>query len=684
MALTASLVASQVSGPAPLFVFFDGTGTTSDEVSEGRYGGVFHQVIADFDYGDDDTAAWPYWADVETTETSGTMYAVITTSNVAPSDAQIAAGTDEGDAAAFDSWSVSLTQAGHFEHKVDGMTAGVRYYLYYVHDSGSATYGSVTTGLSHLAISKNTDRGAPLGQHVYDSPGSYTATITCTVDGQTSTDTVSITVTDPDTVYSGTDTIVVSSSGSYGTEGVDYPTGATTQTSVPSSTEVVGKRVLFKRGESFTLSKLDQGEQNTQYGAFGDVSLGYAELTWTDVTYTQGNGNGNWPTNVTFLEGVQFPAGFNTSFSMRHFLFDKVKFGEDGTNLSTLFACGNVSEFSARDSSSDTQAAYFWLPRNICVHECHMAASEGFMVTNIIAFLLWTDSAMAGTYINRNNTQCVRLIRGFKSIFQENRTPGKIVGNTRNIFKIQAQGPQDHTYDPVRDPNDGLSPWTGWYCTQYVVFRGGDFAGEKTSTAQCISASQPHSQANGPDSDKAELVQDVVIENTYTRTDENETVDTITAWGRRITARNNSTENNGGVYSFGTSAQRLEEIPDSWRVGRNANVDYDNKVSGFTIGEIVTGQTNNQTGEISSITDNGASGTLNLINCSGAVGTTLFDDNEVIIGDVAGEATVNEPSGLFVFRYAASHEAWCGPYYEYDYENRIPGTPVSATKGGCF
>lgn len=117
-------------------------------------------------------------------------------------------------------------------------------------DSTSGTWG--TSGKS-----KNTDKG-PVAAHVYETPGTYTATLTVrnpNTGSTTSTSSFEITVTNPDTVYATTKTTCIST----GTDFTGCPSGATqlaNQSSLPNLATYTdaGERVLLRRGDSWTVS----------------------------------------------------------------------------------------------------------------------------------------------------------------------------------------------------------------------------------------------------------------------------------------------------------------------------------------------------------------------------------------------------------------------------------------------
>lgn len=125
--------------------------------------------------------------------------------------------------------------------------------LEYRWNFGDASAPMWTRGARAGASSKNVATG-PLSGHVYEAPGTYTATVTV-LDGSTSTSRqITITVADPNTVFSGTKTVCFST-GARGFSGC--PSGAqqvriSDFASAINSYKGAGKRLLFRRGETFT------------------------------------------------------------------------------------------------------------------------------------------------------------------------------------------------------------------------------------------------------------------------------------------------------------------------------------------------------------------------------------------------------------------------------------------------
>jgi len=111
----------------------------------------------------------------------------------------------------------------------------------------------------------------PEAAHVFETPGTYTVSVVITSKtGGTDTEQVTITVTNPDTVYSGTNTICFANASPF----TGCPAGATQTTTSAISTInsacTAGKRCLLKRGDTFTgTNGIDVSGTGTYYDDFG-------------------------------------------------------------------------------------------------------------------------------------------------------------------------------------------------------------------------------------------------------------------------------------------------------------------------------------------------------------------------------------------------------------------------------
>jgi len=118
-------------------------------------------------------------------------------------------------------------------------------------DAGSGNWGTTEK-------SKNTAKGAA-AVHVFENPGTYSVVLTIRNHSRVvDTENYSITVTDPNAAYSGTNTTCVNNAGD--TDFSAAPAGARTISTNDLSTIVQyatsGSRILFKRGSSWTTAGL--------------------------------------------------------------------------------------------------------------------------------------------------------------------------------------------------------------------------------------------------------------------------------------------------------------------------------------------------------------------------------------------------------------------------------------------
>lgn len=170
--------------------------------------------------------------------------------------------------------------------------------------------GAPNTANAPLVVSKNLAYGPCVG-HVYDSPGVYTVTETVkSADGiTTKTQTVQITVLDPDVVYAGAATICL-------TNGVDFtgaPAGCVQLGGVTDIGTSVAAfildnvRIMYKGTDTFiqssTLNCLSTGTHSgilfTSWGG-GQATLTNSSATDTTSTILQlGSGIGNVGDNIT-------------------------------------------------------------------------------------------------------------------------------------------------------------------------------------------------------------------------------------------------------------------------------------------------------------------------------------------------------------------------------------------------
>lgn len=183
-------------------------------------------------------------------------------------------------------------------------------------DFGDGGAGTYTYG-SKPGADKNKHAGVPVCAHCYEAPGTYTARMWA-YDGTTIRGPYqrTVTVTDPDAVYAGSNTICFSGVGDF----TGAPSGSTNITTSNWNTIITvhantGKRLLMRAGEVFTMSAaalLGNGRADIYFGAFGsgakpEIRAGAAGQTLIGGTANSGNPLNNakrWRVN-----GLKFTSG---------------------------------------------------------------------------------------------------------------------------------------------------------------------------------------------------------------------------------------------------------------------------------------------------------------------------------------------------------------------------------------
>ncbi len=132
-----------------------------------------------------------------------------------------------------------------------GVTTRPFHDLEYTWSFGDPSSGTWASGAQPGVSSKNSATG-PVTAHVFETPGTYTVSLTAFDGANSVTTTTTITVQDPDAVFAGSNTICFSTSGNF----TGCPAGATQTTSSDFVTAIANqttkKRLLFRRGETFT------------------------------------------------------------------------------------------------------------------------------------------------------------------------------------------------------------------------------------------------------------------------------------------------------------------------------------------------------------------------------------------------------------------------------------------------
>jgi hypothetical protein len=167
-----------------------------------------------------------------------------------------------------------------------GVTARPFHDLEYTWDFGDPTAGTWAYGAQPGVSSKNSATG-PVAAHVFEKPGTYTVTLTAFDGNNTVTTNKTITVDDPDVVFTGSGTVCMSTSGTF----TNCPSGAshlTTSNFVTAMGNISSgvKRILFNRGETFTFGTYYSITQAGPglVGAYGTGAKPILRYTGSSVT----------------------------------------------------------------------------------------------------------------------------------------------------------------------------------------------------------------------------------------------------------------------------------------------------------------------------------------------------------------------------------------------------------------
>lgn len=463
-----SLVASRVSGTAPLAVHFDATASTSSAV-----GDAFRQVTYTFDYG----------------------------------------------------------------------------------DSGSGTW-------STNSQSKNSDSGGPLGAHVYETAGTYTVTVTAD-DGTTSASTtVSITVSNPDTVYSGTNTVCIDTTG--GTTG--GPSGCTYATAMPTIQS--NRRYLIKRGQTISGFTVPSTVSGVRIGAY---STGAKPIITGEIIIN----NGSTPTVAQWAEDVVISdlagdSGATIICSGRHLMLLRCDFVNTGSTGYTRINCAGpgywaqvmyntgTDTWGDGDPSRVLARSDFYVPKYIFVVECYQRGNSSVGTNPGGMFVSVDCGALMGNDFRDADGHSHRLFLARKTLVQHSSLQHTSFISGNHAIKLHSGGtnaPQAN----VQNQADGMA----WYSEQVVIRR--NTLGASDSGNNWTVAIRPQNTGADDPPLGQEGVQDVIVENNSFIDSASTTLDILAGPSKRTTTRSN-TRNNGAIrIGQDTGNTYPEPIQSSWR-----------------------------------------------------------------------------------------------------------------------
>jgi len=359
-------------------------------------------------------------------------------------------------------------------------TFHTREYVWQFGDPGSGTW-SLTTGKS-----KNIAYG-PVAFHVYETPGTYTIKlIVRDASGVIGTDTETITVTDPDTVFEGSNTICYSDTSSF----TGCPIGAThVQTTDLSTIELTdGKRHLFRRGGNWTLSSdvpSTDGPGPTIVGAFG-TGDNPAFVTAGNASIVDKQDKQNWRLmDLTLTDSLGTHSAISgIDLDFQHWLVMRVHI--TGYEVSWGWSHWNDSTPMTIDQMAIVECTF----QEAGLH-CFYGGAERLAIIGSI-------------FHESGDSHLVRVWQAYRSVIQHNRMDSANIANSNGRLALKLHGPDDEYEDP-----EHCTPTPGTGCLEnYTAFT--------VVSDNIFGSSGPWPVAIAPQSEAADSrLSDIIFERNY-------------------------------------------------------------------------------------------------------------------------------------------------------------------------
>ena len=377
--------------------------------------------------------------------------------------------------------------------------------------------------------SKNEQRGGPIAAHVFETPGTYRVTVRAEdASGQADTASVTITVTDPDQVYSGSNTVVISRTSD--TSGA--PAGARVIANASSWPEFESnKRYLLRAGQDFSsLGSIGLSQiQDWQVGKFGDGADPVVDRVPIETGNPDSTGT-NWAARgvVMDLDASRVYKGNSSD----HILILRCSSDANVDNGGTVGWYANNASASVRD-------VMYW-------------PTYGFLVDSEVsgsgsepnAYQGWgRGQVVMGSTLYNPTQHIIRMWFAYKAFIGHNRLYNP--GSTQQHIKLHSAGTGEYA-DNVRE---AASP-----ASRYIVVADNVIGANSEVTPWAMT----FAPQNG-DSGTAEGVQDVIVENNVFHRN---SFQDVGFGGRRMTERGNSLQG-GSSHSVGTSVF-AGGVPGGW------------------------------------------------------------------------------------------------------------------------
>lgn len=413
---------------------------------------------------------------------------------------------------------------------------GLGYYFDF-DDVGAGSWAYSKSGSSHT--SKEYARGGPLAAHVFETPGTYTVKVRARdSSGNVDDDQVTITVDDPDTTFSGTNTICLS----LNTDHTGAPSGASQQSNVSAwPTWTSSRRYLLHAGQDFSsLGDINFGTLNDiQVGVYGSGAKPIVSGLGVENT-NPGASKTTYASRISFYD-LELTGRVTSTTTHTDVLFLRID-SIDGDTSNTGLELGGATGFYANPANSGaTTAANIFHPRNTFIVDCTVpGGSYNFTMSAQRLALMGCNIGPSETHHN------IRLWSGHKLYIAHNQIAAAVDASDHNL-KVHSAGTD--TWPALIA--DGDAPATSQVVTQENIF--GTASGEGAIQSVVFGAQ------NNDGDPYIEGLEDIIVEDCYWANNFASGGELFFG-GRRMTDRGNTSV---GTFSVGTSA-RPNGIPPGW------------------------------------------------------------------------------------------------------------------------
>ena len=307
--------------------------------------------------------------------------------------------------------------------------------LYYLWD-----YDDVSSGNWINGKSRNSDAGF-IGAHVFETAGTYNVGLTV-IDAATGNtvraESITITVTDPDTYYSGTNTICVNNVGD--SDFTSAPAGALQVNSddinsVMSTYFATDRRVLLKRGGIWTYSSLvvPSSVSNGHIGAYGTGTSPDPQGLFTNAPLLTATADTQF-VSLSSKQNCRFTdLRFTSALTTGEFFG-----GAQNINNNLVMNCKasggsmGVEQSNWRNNDSETLDGNFFVNNSFTNHNDYSVYVVGDRLC-ILGNVLLDPSA----------SHTLRVLQCYKGAIRHNQIAGASNGNTNGRHALKLHGPQE-------------------------------------------------------------------------------------------------------------------------------------------------------------------------------------------------------------------------------------------------